>query len=158
MKLQRQDAGLQASVSKSLSGLFMLEHSLLRRVLLTQDISKLIDFTGHYAKDDSALAWANTAPFYSDLRPSVSIAQNVSGIEAERRVSAAVWVLIRELYINPARDRADLSAWIDDGLPFQLERLSRLALISHGKTPGAIQLHSKELGHLTAVATFEQSM
>ena len=156
MQVQLQDTLLKASVSRSVSTLFNLTDLELRRLLLTKDVSALLNSPEKKTNNSLLLRQDNDEAL--TIHPYIYMAQNIIGVEAERQLGNALWALISDLYINPENDRADLSAWLNEGLNFNLLRTPRLALIKASKAYGVMPLYSKEYGHLTAVASFSKTL
>lgn len=73
---------------------------------------------------------------YSGMRPHVYVSMALTTQKASRVVNKALWSLVRELYLDPRYDKADLSEWLAEGMAFSLvftsqNFLNRIAEMGH---------------------------
>lgn len=62
---------------------------------------------------------------YSGMRPHVYVSMALTTQRAALVANKALWSLIREQYLHPRYDRADLSDWLAEGMAFSLVFVSQ---------------------------------
>lgn len=120
-------------------GLFMGEPEILRALALKEPgIEGLLSQLNW---DDEDIPEENL--FYSGPRPHLFLLQQERGV-----LIYGLWLFARELYLSP--DRADLSAWLDEGLPFTYELVSKGSFLRMSKIMNGVPLHNEQ-GRLGAL-------
>ncbi len=94
-------------------------------------LSKLSTKTDETLVSSGESAYVGAAPklyLNSELSPAV--------------VAYGLWLFARSVYLELTHDRADLSAWLDNGLPFSLEKTSRVQMLKLKTTGSSIPVNS----------------
>jgi len=95
------------------------------------------------SKDDKLVILADSS--YEGSKPTII----ANGGHSAAVIAYGLWLFTRELYLES--DRADLSAWLDEGLPFELGNVSKRDLISISKTPRVTSIKSANYSTLGVI-------
>lgn len=141
----KKDKAVKGSSRVALDFLFSLEDEELDYLLVSGVPDRVFLSLGATFDSDELTELPDVEDYsYSGLRPHIYLSDKVTGAEAIANVSQGLWKLAQELYSNPEMDKADLSAWVEDGFPFILQRVSRSALLKHAVTTTGFPLIRKE--------------
>lgn len=154
MESHIRDREIEHSTRMALEDFISLDASQLNRSLLSGELGKALVKAVKKANAEEIPREGDAT--YSGMQPHVYVGLHTSEANAIAQASRCLWLLAKELYINPEHDRADLSAWLDDGVPFSLQRSSKHALIRLSQREEAIPLYSREQGHLVALTSLRK--
>lgn len=119
----------------------------LRQVALADPTMEDFERLQFTAIDFLALDELNEDSYYS-IRPRFSVPSTAT----PAAITYCLWKFTRELYINPARDKADLSAWLDAGMPTLVQRKSLAGIYKESKNPETLTVSNE--GKILGVCHF----